>query len=224
VTFRDILLDVQGERRILPPSIERQFSHDDLDAVQHRRTDAAVRRPSATLTRIQELAQQICVRTVDLDAVEPSSFDAAGRGRKIVHDAAYLVRCQYASFLVGIVPRRDRLNSAQFRSCSETSVMQLDRRRSPFCPQYVGESTESRQETVVPHCKLTRTCLARPYDMGCTGDHHPEPARCTRLQLPQLVLVQAAVGIALLIRQGSQRQAIGASVVRGAAPTYLPFA
>src|SRR3546814_452976 len=118
-------------------------SQPDLEAGSRGRADAGqdlvddpepvVRRPAIAVgaevvASVEELAEEIAVSPVDLDAIEAGPLGQDRRGCEVIDDPSDLIRAHRARALDRVRPRRDDVARVQRGVCPTTAVLELDRK------------------------------------------------------------------------------------------------
>ena len=157
---------------------------------------------------VEELPQDVPVRPVHLDAVETRPL-APRRRRGEVGDQLFdLAGGEGARTRAGVVERGDRRLTRGRGVRPDAAVVQLYRRDRPGGAQAVGQPGQAGQVVVGRHPELAGPGQPRALHVGGRGDDQAESAAGAGGQPADLVVGERAVGVALGVGQGRQRETV----------------
>src|SRR5487761_2793812 len=158
--------------------------------------------------RAEELAQDVAVRAVQLDAVEPGLFRAQRSRDEVRDQLLHLGVRQAARARLRVGGRAYRCATDQFRGSAHAGVMQLHDGDALLCLDRTRQAPQSRKVIVRPDAQLPGETFSDRLHVGGAGHRQTEAALRAHDEPAEFLFGQAAVFIALAICQGSQHEAV----------------
>ena len=184
-------------------------SVDDLpDEARAVLRAAAVLVVATVRVRIQELAENVAVRAVDLHAVEAGRLGAPCRRDEVVAQPMHLVvRQRPRSELLVLGGTERRLPDQRLRG-AHAGVVQLQNRDAVVLVEAGGQTREPFPVIVREAAELTGEAPPRGLDVGRAGHRRAEAAGRAHRQPAMLVVGERAVVVTLLVRHRGQHEAV----------------